>query len=115
MCGIAGRLGADAPPETLLASCDAMRHRGPDGEATWSEPGVGLAHTRLAIIDITGGDQPMFTADERYVVVFNGEIYNHRDLRAMLEGRGHRFRSRTDTEVLVHLYEERGERMVEHA
>jgi asparagine synthase (glutamine-hydrolysing) len=112
MCGIAGVLGGEVRPDALSAACDAMRHRGPDGEATWSEPGIGLAHTRLAIIDRAGGDQPMFTADDRYVVVFNGEIYNHRILRRELESRGIRFRTSCDTEVLLHLYALEGEAMV---
>ena len=112
MCGIAGMLGGEVRPDALIASCDALRHRGPDGEATWAEPGIGLAHTRLAIIDLAGGDQPMFTADERYVVVCNGEIYNHRELRRELEGRGVRFRTNSDTEVLLHLYAREGDAMV---
>ncbi len=112
MCGIAGLLGGEVRPDALIASCDALRHRGPDGEATWAEPGIGLAHTRLAIIDLAGGDQPMFTADERYVVVCNGEIYNHRELRRELEGRGVRFRTNSDTEVLLHLYAREGDAMV---
>ena len=113
MCGIAGFLGGDVRTDALASACDAMRHRGPDGEAAWSEPGIGLAHTRLAIIDRAGGDQPMHTADERYVVVCNGEIYNHRELRRELEGRGVRFRTNSDTEVLLHLYAREGDAMVE--
>jgi asparagine synthase (glutamine-hydrolysing) len=114
MCGIAGVLGSDVDTRVLDASCEAMVPRGPDGSATWNAAGVGLAHTRLAIIDIAGGAQPMFTADGRYVVVFNGEIYNHRDLRRELEGHGVRFRTNADTEVLLHLYARDGASMVEH-
>ena len=113
MCGIAGVLGGSIETTALEASCDAMVHRGPDGSATWSGPGVGLAHTRLAIIDRAGGAQPMLTTDGRYVVVFNGEIYNHRDLRRELEATGVRFRTSSDTEVLLHLYAREGASMVE--
>src|SRR5207245_3604147 len=77
------------------------------------EGGVGLGMQRLAIIDIAGGEQPIFHEDRTVAVVFNGEIYNVRELAAELVCRGHRFASRSDTEVLVHLYEEEGERMVE--
>jgi len=85
-----------------------LRHRGPDGEATWTEGPVGLAHTRLSIIDLEGGGQPITNEDETVHVVFNGEIFNFVELRQELEARGHRFRTRTDTEVLVHLYEDDG-------
>jgi asparagine synthase (glutamine-hydrolysing) len=117
MCGIAGVLGDrahDVGRIALLESCGRMRHRGPDGDAVWSSDGkYALAHTRLAIIDVAGGAQPMFTDDERYVVVFNGEIYNYRELRLELEGRGRRFGTRSDTEVLLHLYAELGSAMVD--
>jgi asparagine synthase (glutamine-hydrolysing) len=113
VCGIAGVLGAPVEEAALAAACGRMHHRGPDGDATWVEGGVGLAHTRLAIIDIAGGAQPMHSDDGRHVVIFNGEIYNHRALRAELEARGRRFRTRCDTEVLLHLYAEHGAEMVE--
>ena len=113
MCGIAGVLGADVGDDALWASCASMRHRGPDGEATWSDRDLGLAHTRRAIIDRAGGAQPMFSADERYVVVFNGEIYNHRAIRHELQGKGHRFRTDSDTEVLLALYQRDGAATVE--
>ena len=117
MCGIAGVLNADrARPvdgAILRALGDSIAHRGPDAEGFWSEPGIGLVHRRLSIIDLAGGDQPIGNEDESVQVVFNGEIYNYRQLRGELEGRGHRFRTRSDTEVLVHLYEEEGERLVE--
>ena len=86
---------------------------GPDAEGFWSEPGVGLVHRRLSIIDLAGGDQPIANEDGSLQVVFNGEIYNFQELRRGLEARGHRFRTHSDTEVLVHLYEEHGERLVE--
>lgn len=92
---------------------DAIAHRGPDAEGFLAEPGVGLVHRRLAIIDLAGGDQPISNEDGSIQVVFNGEIYNHRSLRRDLEARGHRFRSTSDTEVLVHLYEEMGEGLVD--
>ena len=106
MCGIAGMFdprGA-VDEELLNRMCRAIEHRGPDSGGTHVEPGVGLGARRLAIIDIEGGDQPMFNEDGTVIVVMNGEIYNHVELRQRLLERGHRFRSRADTEVLVHLY-----------
>ena len=121
MCGIAGVYAyrESAPPvdrAELLRIRDHMRRRGPDGEGLWisGDGRIGLAHRRLAIIDLSEtGAQPMASADGRYKVTFNGEIYNYRALRRELEGRGSVFRSQSDTEVLLHLYAERGERMVE--
>jgi asparagine synthase (glutamine-hydrolysing) len=117
MCGIAGVLYADrgrpVDPEVLRAMGSSIAHRGPDGEGFLAEPGVGLVHRRLAIIDLTGGAQPLGNEDGSVQVVFNGEIYNFQKLRADLEARGHRFRTCSDTEVLVHLYEEEGERLTE--
>src|SRR5262245_5317444 len=116
MCGIAGVLYADSgrPVEqaVLKAMGDSIAHRGPDAEGFWRGPGVGLVHRRLSIIDLSGGDQPIGNEDGSLQVVFNGEIYNHLELRGWLEGRGHRFRTRSDTEVLVHLYEEDGDALV---
>lgn len=116
MCGIAGifrRRDVDSfPPDVLFAMAASLAHRGPDGEGTWTGDGVGLAHRRLSIIDLKGGHQPLGNEDDSVQVVFNGEIYNHRELRRELEGKGHRFRTSADTETIVHLYEEMGERLV---
>jgi asparagine synthase (glutamine-hydrolysing) len=90
----------------------AMVHRGPDDEGFYVADGVGLGARRLSIIDVTGGHQPIANEDATLIVVFNGEIYNHRDLRTRLETQGHRFTTRSDTEVLVHLYEEYGDASV---
>lgn len=93
---------------------DAITRRGPDGAGMLFEPPVGLAMRRLAIIDLAGGDQPVYNEDRSVAVVFNGEIYNYRELRAYLEQRGHAFYTHSDTEVIVHLYEEHGAGLVEH-
>ncbi len=116
MCGIAGVIHADGKRPVsagvLRAMGDAIAHRGPDGEGFFQAEGVGLVHRRLSIIDLSGGDQPMGNEDGSIQVVFNGEIYNFEKLREELESQGHRFRTRSDTEVLVHLYEEEGEDLV---
>ncbi len=120
MCGIAGILayGQDAPPvdkEELLRIRDSMTRRGPDGEGLWlaKDHRAGLAHRRLAIIDLTEtGAQPMASASGRYRITFNGEIYNYRELRSQLAQGGRQFNSHSDTEVLLALYEDRGAGMV---
>ena len=118
MCGIAGVLYADshrcADRSVLQQMGDAIAHRGPDGEGFFRANNVGLIHRRLAIIDLAGGDQPIANEDESVQVVFNGEIYNYPELRRQLEGRGHVFRTNSDTEVLVHLYEDFGSDLVKH-
>ncbi|HEV3479673.1 MAG TPA: hypothetical protein VG144_09510, partial [Gaiellaceae bacterium] len=115
MCGIAGvasRSGA-ADPERLRAMSATLIHRGPDSDGQLVDGPVGLAARRLSIIDLEGGDQPIANEDDTVHVVQNGEIYNYRELRAGLELAGHRFKTRSDTEVLVHLYEEHGETFAE--
>ncbi|MBI3454376.1 MAG: asparagine synthase (glutamine-hydrolyzing) [Candidatus Rokubacteria bacterium] len=112
MCGIAGYVGA-GPADLLPAMLRVLKHRGPDDSRIHEEPGVGLGTARLAIIDLTGGQQPMANEDGSLWITFNGEIYNHRELRPSLEAAGHRFRSRSDTEVILHLCEQEGERGVE--
>src|SRR5690348_8122543 len=112
MCGIAGIVSHDLAPvgcEELESMCGAMLHRGPDEGGFYLGEGVGLGMRRLSIIDIENGQQPMRNEDGTLHVVLNGEIYNYQELRRELEARGHRFYSRSDTEVLVHLYEESGE------
>ena len=92
---------------------DILAHRGPDGRGLMIDGPVGLAHTRLAIVDVTGGQQPMCNEDGSVWIVFNGEIYNHATLRPGLQARGHRYRTRCDTETILHLYEEEGDRVVD--
>ena len=105
MCGIAGifHCGTIKPvdPARVERMCDALVHRGPDGSGVWAAPGVGLGHRRLAIIDLAGSPQPMHSADGRATIVFNGEIYNFRELRRELEGLGAEFRTHGDTEVIL--------------
>jgi asparagine synthase (glutamine-hydrolysing) len=117
MCGIAGVFYADQEREAELSSLAAMSgaiaHRGPDGDGIFRAPGLGLVHRRLSIIDLTSGQQPLGNEDGTIQVVFNGEIYNYRELARELAGKGHRFATHSDTEVLVHLYEDCGERLVE--
>lgn len=117
MCGIAGIIyrNADRPVDrdVLASMAGAIAHRGPDAEGFFVDRNVGLAHRRLSIIDLEGGDQPIGNEDGRVQVVFNGEIYNFRELRRDLEARGHQFRTTSDTEVIVHAYEEFGDACVE--
>ena len=118
MCGIAGILssGAAAPPTPaeLTAMIGQLQHRGPDGTGAYCHGEIGLAHARLSIIDLSGGDQPIHNEDKTVWVVFNGEIFNYIELRAELEQAGHRFYTRSDTEVIVHLYEQHGDEFVRH-
>lgn len=107
MCGISGVVGVD-DPSLLDEMTDCLTHRGPDSRGTYHDDGVMLGSRRLSIIDLGGGDQPIYNEDGDVVVVYNGEIYNYRQLRSALESRGHTFTTDTDTEVLVHGYEEYG-------
>src|SRR6187455_1227312 len=116
MCGIAGFVDAsssgmptDAAFATVHHMCDVIRHRGPDDEGVHTEPGVGLGMRRLSIIDLSTGHQPIHNEDQTVWVVFNGEIYNYRELRRTLEAEGHRFYTASDTETIVHGYEAWGE------
>jgi len=117
MCGICGvyNYRADDPVDgsALETMKDLLAHRGPDEDGTHIEEHVGLGHRRLSIIGLSTGRQPLANEDESVWVSFNGEIYNHRELRQGLLARGHRFRTETDTEVLVHLYEEKGANFVD--
>jgi asparagine synthase (glutamine-hydrolysing) len=116
MCGIAGRWLHTAPSVPIEVALQLLDHRGPDDRGTWKSPNaeLELGHTRLSIIDLSAaGHQPMCSADGRVVLVYNGELYNHRELRARLEARGHRFRGRSDTEVVLAMYVEHGRRMLE--
>jgi asparagine synthase (glutamine-hydrolysing) len=111
MCGIAGIVRWDGQPVTeheVRAMCRVMSHRGPDDEGVYINSSVGLGMRRLSIIDVSGGHQPLSNEDGSVWAVFNGEIYNYRELREYLERRGHRFCTESDTETLVHLYEEEG-------
>jgi asparagine synthase (glutamine-hydrolysing) len=118
MCGIAGLFFPQgAPPEAATLAREMigkLRHRGPDGFGYFDDTHVALAHARLSIIDLATGDQPIHNEDRSVWVVFNGEIFNYIELRRDLEAAGHRFYTRSDTEVIVHLYEEHGERFMEH-
>ena len=120
MCGIYGYLSSKekVDPVILQGMGESLRHRGPDGEGEEiqqsAEWGLGLGHTRLSIIDLSpAGKQPMCNEDGTIWITYNGEIYNFRELRAELERNGHRFKSNSDTEVIIHLYEERGVRCLE--
>lgn len=116
MCSIAGIYSREIDSagfhRRLEAMNSAQRHRGPDGATIWTDGPIGFGHTRLAIVGVTDGVQPSFTEDASIAVIFNGEIYNHRALRAELERKGHSLRASSDTEVIGHLYEEFGEDFV---
>ena len=117
MCGVAGKLnyrgGAGVDADLLQRMTRTLSHRGPDADGYYVQENVGLGHRRLSIIDLSTGDQPLANEDETVWVIFNGEIYNYQELRDRLTRRGHVFRTKSDTEVLVHLYEEHGPEGVE--
>jgi asparagine synthase (glutamine-hydrolysing) len=109
VCGIAGVAGHKPDPDVLERMAAAIAHRGPDASGGLLDDRVGFAFRRLSIIDVAGGDQPIFNEDESAAIILNGEIYNYRELREGLIQRGHRFRTRSDVETVLHLWEERGE------
>lgn len=112
MCGICGIINSDLNHNidaTLLGKMrDILSHRGPDDEGMYVNKNVGLAHRRLSIIDLSSGHQPMSNEDDTIWIVFNGEIYNYLDLREDLARKGHLFRTMSDTETIIHAYEEYG-------
>jgi asparagine synthase (glutamine-hydrolysing) len=117
MCGICGIAPADGravDPVVLRRMTDAIRHRGPDSDGYYESTRVGLGIRRLAIIDVKGGDQPIANEDLSSWIVLNGEIYNYPDLRSRLDAAGHSFRTRSDTECILHLYEDVGDHCVDH-
>ncbi len=117
MCGICGIYNIDGQPvrpETVNAMAETMVHRGPDSQGVWVNGPVGLGHRRLSIIDLASGDQPMGTPDGSLQVVFNGEIYNFLELRRELESKGHTFRTKSDTESILHAYREWGADCISH-
>src|SRR5437763_1512930 len=119
MCGICGVFSLTGILDPAVSAAvptmtRAIARRGPDGEGYYSDARVALGHSRLSIIDRAGGAQPMANEDGTCHVLFNGEIYNHRELRRTLTARGHRFRTNSDTEAIVHAYEEYGSACVEH-
>ena len=114
MCGIAGYISNNKKPtkKVLKLMTDRIAHRGPDGEGFYVDEMAALGHRRLAIIDLSTGDQPIFNENKDIAVVFNGEIYNYKELTEELKEKGHKFITTTDTEVLVHGYEEWGHDIV---
>ena len=114
MCGIVGFVGARADMQEILQGMmDAIAHRGPDGQGQFIEGPAALGQRRLSIIDLEGGKQPMFNEDQNLAVIFNGEIYNFQELTAELMRAGHTFATRSDTEVLLHGYEQWGKEMLQ--
>src|SRR5574341_1149848 len=117
MCGICGirRFDNSLPDERVLAAMNAsIAHRGPDGAGTHVAPGIGLAMRRLSIVDLATGNQPIYNEDRSAVIVYNGEIYNHAAIRTRLEQVGHVYRTRSDTETILHAYDEYGVEAVQH-
>ena len=112
MCGIAGQFnyarGDRVDPDVIRTMTRSISHRGPDDEGYLMSGGLGLGFRRLSIIDLAGGHQPMADGEETVWIIFNGEIYNFKEMRAELEQRGHSFQTRSDTEVIIHGYKEWG-------
>src|SRR5579871_2379270 len=108
MCGVCGILDsglAPIQPDLINAMVGTLRHRGPDSSGVLCRDSIGFGHTRLSIIDLAGGSQPMQNADGSLWITFNGEIFNYLELRDELVSKGHRFATRSDTEVILHLYQ----------
>src|SRR5436190_21628854 len=121
MCGIAGWVNLTKSKDVrgqreavLHSMCETIVHRGPNSEGLWLDETVALGMRRLSIIDLTTGDQPVFSEDKSIVVMMNGELYNYREVRAELEKKGHKFVTQTDTEIVPHLYQEYGDDFVDH-
>src|SRR5258708_33499005 len=118
VCGIVGFIdverGQDSAKHLIDSMCKTIRHRGPDDQGTWVGDGAALGMRRLSIIGLAGGHQPIFNEDQSILIVFNGEIYNYRELGKELQERRHRFTTNSDTEVIVHAYEEYGDDCVKH-
>ena len=110
MCGLTGVMNLDrgpVSPQVVLRMARAIAHRGPDGEGVWTGEGIGFGHRRLAIISPgPEGSQPMLSQDGRYALIYNGELYNFRELRAQLQAQGRRFHTKTDTEVILQAFAE---------
>jgi asparagine synthase (glutamine-hydrolysing) len=114
MCGICGYIGTRIEDSVVRMMAESLNHRGPDGSGCWINEISAFGHTRLAIIDLSkAASQPMSTPDDRYVVVFNGEIYNYRDIRSELQQAGETFQSSSDTEVLLLSYRTWGRKVVD--
>ena len=116
MCGIAGFVNKNIKnkEEVIKKMADRIKYRGPDGEGYFIDDDVALAHRRLSIIDLSTGSQPMYNEDNSIIIVFNGEIYNFVELKDELKNKGHKFKNKSDTEVIIHGYEEWGKNVVEH-
>ena len=121
MCGVAGWINLkqsdsnDGAGGVLHSMCERIVHRGPDSEGLWIDDTAALGMRRLSIIDLKTGDQPVFSEDKSVIVMMNGELYNYREVRAELEKKGHKFTTKSDTEILPHLYEEYGEDQIGRA